>query len=423
MQIKTSGLIDGYYTSPENNLPIPGDIKQAAALYASWDAGFSDEPLADLRDFVLNREQMNATRGNVTIAAVRVQKSINCDGFPLVIKCVIDATPNVFTVNSSLTDKGTPGQRWVRVRRSPRTAVWVDGFEYMNDTRTVTRLVLASINGTIENGEITPLIFDGGDVTNVNISAVMCRVDVNLEAGHISRGPLDASVTTVTALDGPLNVSSRALHVTKAPNSSRLNNLAAWFGAAPAVFGTVVYGATPMFETKATRNKNMTARGLPSSWTDSWPSLKPGVDQAGDVWDEKLIHRFLNVTSGALGIVLTSYGTGTRNEGTVTVRTQVWASRMDPLWTYLLLLPVAVIVPVRAVLILLHVSSYRDSDIPEPMATAMGDIIMNSRTLNIQALADLGQSARLEEMQKMTVRFENEGLRNISSGEDLQPTR
>lgn len=403
-------MVDGYYTPSESLLPIPGDLKQAAALYGSWAAELSDEPLPDLRDFVFNRQQMNATGGNVTIAVVRVQKSIECNGFPLVIRSVTDETPNVFTVNSSLTDDGAPGQRWVRVRRNPRTAVWVDGFEYINDTRTVTRLVLASIDGTIEKGEITPLIFDDGNFRNVNISAVMCRVDVNLVADGLTRGPSDSPVT-VTALDGIFNLSSKALPDTKSPNSTSLNNLAAWFGAAPAAFGTVVYGATPMYETKATQTSNQTARGLPSSWTDSWPSLNSGDGQAGDIWDSRTLQNFINVTSGALGIVLTAYGNST--EKTVDVKTQVWASRMEPNWAYMLLLPLAVIVPVTVVLMWLHVSSYRLSDIPEPMAVSVGEIIVNSRTLNTKDLAALTHSARLKEMEKMTVRFDKGGLRNV----------
>jgi hypothetical protein len=138
----------------------------------------------------------------------------------------------------------------VLLRLQPRLTLWVDHIEYISDRETITTIVFAAINGTIQNGASTAptelmKAWDYGA-----ISALACSVDVTLIEDQFIIGEGSGNNVTLSSfntLSGPADVQTQW---------GGLGDLAAWLGAVVTDYGVSVHGAQPMFETNPVPDQN-----------------------------------------------------------------------------------------------------------------------------------------------------------------------
>ncbi|EAQ83505.1 hypothetical protein CHGG_09909 [Chaetomium globosum CBS 148.51] len=189
-------------------------------------------------------------------------------------------TPN----SSQAGDKNSGAEVWVSPQ-APLT-VWADDFEFVSDRRTRATLVFAAINGTIEGGSTTPLVFD--NLTNV--SSVACDVDIEAVDDTLSVGNMSIPADTTT-----LPVLSSIDNLTLSPAASpetRLNELLLWFTIAPLMAGTSIDGTLPMFT-------NSTTTGLPLSYTATTSPIH-------NTWTTDGLTTFIHLAIGALAQATTT---------------------------------------------------------------------------------------------------------------------
>lgn len=353
------------YLPVDKGPPIPGAVRGADIIFSSWVGAYSDEPLPELRDFVFNRQNMSRTGGGFNIGAVRVHRAVTCHGFSL-NESINEVTESHFTVATTLNESGLTGVGSMKVRLQPRTAIWVDGFQYMNETRTITRLVLAAINGTVEDGKTTEITTPNG--VRVNATAVLCQLDITLKDDVIMNGRPSDHFPNITTLDGASASQIRGPHT--APFNSSIANLAAWFGAVPTAFGHFVDSSAPMYAFTSGSSKFLL--GLPRTYAST-----QALTLSGDVWAKEDIKRFLRIASGALGIAVTRNHYQTNQ----TVSIQVPVTRMLPKWAFLMLIQPSLIVLMTMAFLWLHIQSYQRARITEVRRATVTDILVSSRTL------------------------------------------
>lgn len=356
---------------------IPGSVTKAHKLYNAWVDEISDEPLPEFRDYIFDRLDFSRLV-NFTIGAVRVQKQISCKGVALEIQH--SEVKKQFVVQTSLDKNGGPkannGSAHVRVQ--PRTAVWVDSFDYRSKTQTVTKLVFAAINGSIENGVVTAL----DHMTSV--SSVSCDVDVTLvddqvDAGMAAPGP----VVNITALRGDSSVTGPSNHVS--PYGAQ-GDLAGWLGAACTAYGLSVGNTVSMFRPDK--------RGL--GYAEGWESTIDNSTELQDSWSLADVELFIRVASGALGVTL-----GDSFNHSTTVQSVFAMPRLDPVRSLWLVYPLIPIVIVTGFLMLLVFWSYRSTGIPTSMDATVSSILVNTRGMKMHE----EQIHDLKAIEKLTVTY------------------
>ncbi len=337
--------------------PIPGPITNAASLYASWSWGLSEEPLPEIRDFIAYRENMTML-GNFSINGVKAVKDIDCTGRAVSVLDV-SSWPPVFTVDSNFSGP-------VTLRQEPRMAVWVDGIKYMNSTRTISTLVFAAINGTIEGGTWTDTTKSLKTANFVGISAVQCAVDVTLIDTQMDvgvGGPENpaANISTLATITGP----------TPSPGLNRseygtLGDVAAWLGVVVTSFGDNIYGAQPLFQNEGNGT-------LPRTFTTIT------VDTSTQHWALADIENFISIGSGALASSITQED----NPYKETITSSLYQNKLVSSRGYLLFIPVGAIVLANFALALSLVCLYRKANIKVMRRATTSEMICSASNQSI----------------------------------------
>jgi len=347
-----------HQTNPPS--PFPAAVGMAARLYASWADGLSEEPLPELRDFLVDRANISLV-GGVVVEAVRVNKTVTCSGRKLSIIADYRDDTHHFEVEAM-------GNQSVQLRLQPHLSVWVDSFQYPSPTRTISTIVFAALNGTIENGKYTNTLPAMKSYGYANISAVACNVDISLENDMFSIGQAQYNATVLSDLnffgDNDRRNTSRPW---------RHNEMAKWLGCAITTYGPNVWGAQPMFKNDGY---------LPSSYT---------TDQAFAVqahhWTLAKLTRFINVGSGALGI--TVMRAGIQNYTEMISNKQM--PRVSTSRSYILLgSPIAILVIVSA-LIGVNLVLYHQSGISRMFLGRTYELVKSSQTEDMRRLVGDGQ--------------------------------
>lgn len=97
----------------------------------------------------------------------------------------------------------------------------------------------------------------------------------------------------------------------------------------------------------------------------------------GDAWGTSDIERFVNVSSGALGIALAQFPPGDSKQ----VPCYLSVARILPQRAFFMLLPAVVIGLVALALLWLYVSGYEATGISKSIGATVTDILVNDRTL------------------------------------------
>lgn len=374
------GGLDGSFLQSNPPRAVPLGISTAASLYSSWSFESSDEPLGKYRDYIFDRRKFD-TLGltDFVISAVKVQRNITCDGFPVKISNDTDIDSRLFSVDTNQ-NSGS-----VQLRSERRTAVWVDNIKYIDSTRTISTLVFAALDGNIEKGVNTKTTkpMQTADQHIDSISAVACSVDVTLlDNQHVGNNSSDdgAQPATISSLDtikGPdADTDSNS---SSSSSSSPLGEVAAWLGVSVTSFGVSTRGAQPMFESPE-RYPNANSQ-LPKAYNLAQPNNDANP---GDNWTLAEIEHFITVGSGAVAM---SIAINDKGRGNYTlVRSTQEAPRLKSSGAYVLLylaVPVVVVFFLQAGL---TVWIHRNEDVPAFHTADVPQIVVGSRALEMQKL-------------------------------------
>jgi hypothetical protein len=347
---------------------MPGAVGQALGVYTSWANAMSVEPMPQYRDFIVDRSNISSI-GNISINAVEARKTINCSKMGLDVVQDVDGDQIAFATNLT-----SDMQNYTWVRFQPQLAVWVHNYTNVSASRAVVQIMFAAINGTIENGYFnkpTKGMMDYWESPPnshwYGISSLACDVDIELVDSSFCTG-----TQTQCSMTLPRNSTlSLAANLT-IPTDYAKN--AIWLGAAPSFFGGTVFGTQSMFSPGNTGGNF--SRPLPVAYTTSIS----GLDSSDHAWDQETLINFINVSSGALGLVLTrSWGSGN-----ITVLSELATPRLALDSTFILLAPVGIALLAIVMLLWLSALLYKDTNVPVVRLGTTAEIIRSSQTADIQ---------------------------------------
>ena len=134
--------------------------------------------MAQYRDWYIDRKAL-ANRGNMTVKAVRMEKTVSCAGTAVQQIDIADQPNEVIKFSTKMARHNARGQNKyssdsVQVRTYPALAVWADDFVFEDTYRTSATLVFAALNGSIEGGLGTFVT----DKHITELSAIKCNIDI-----------------------------------------------------------------------------------------------------------------------------------------------------------------------------------------------------------------------------------------------------
>lgn len=339
---------------------LPGPVMNSIKLMTSWVIDNSTEPLPEYRDYIVDRSSL-AKIGNMSASAVQVTKSINCQPH-LVTPKKVDKGNVMYEVD--ITNHSKTIHPTVRVRFQPFLATWVDRVqEYKdNDKKSTTTVIFALLNGTIDGGAIFSSENLTEDITTFpfTISAIACDIDVELVDRRLQIGQSETvtgNLQAVKDLRFPSRGKTRA-------------SICTWIGAATTLFGVNVYGTQPMYLHSET--------GTPGFWTTT-------ENGRASSWSRGDVERFINVSAGAVAMSLPGFVNGPFI--TTPIESQYFSMQLDHRWSYLLLIPVAVVLAATGILAALNSKMHRQLGVPAMRLATVGDILQSSVTESIQKAA------------------------------------
>ncbi|KAK5117479.1 hypothetical protein LTR85_008864 [Meristemomyces frigidus] len=338
---------------------LPGAIGNAFPVYNAWANGLSSEPMPDQRHYIVDRSNLTHI-GNFSVHAVEAQKQINCSSMPInITQDVQDAeyADAYFYVATSLGED-------VQLRLQGQMTLWVDQWEKLDNSSATTRIVFAAINGSIEGGadnQATDTMLEYG---YTGISSLACDVRISL-ADSTLRVPQNQS--------GNSNATLSSLATLNGDDTYRD---AVWLAAVLTTFGVSVYGCQPMFSPGTALGNETLA--LPIAYT-SWAATTTPV-----AWTKATLTNFIEVGSGALGMVFTRSWEKSTETLVSTQKTQ----RLHPTRPYFLLIPLALVLGSVLLQALVSTLMYRSSDVAVTRLGSTSEIIVSGETNDMKAAVE-----------------------------------
>ncbi|KAJ4291840.1 hypothetical protein N0V90_009736 [Kalmusia sp. IMI 367209] len=355
--------------------PLPGSVTGAFNLMSSWASNFSVEPLPEYRDYLVDRTNL-ARIGNMSAYAIKAERSVECSGRTLDLDYDGGAS---FSVATNMSEEGS----WVRIRLQEKLTTWVDKVENIHENRSVSTVIFAVINGTIEGGEttdISSLTADLSDIGNFDeiseISAIACAIDVELVDSVLEIGNSATQRATLSTLS--------ALYTPK--NKKNPVDVATWLGVSTTVFGINIMGMQPMY-VKGTNGFAF------------WTSTMYDYDANNLNWSLDSIKEFIDVSAGAVAMRIPSYyHTNTK------VYSQYYELQFDHRRSYVLLAPVATILLMTIMLAWRNISMHRSMHVPVMRLATVGDILKSAQTSDVREAAEVDaldptRPSKLDEME------------------------
>lgn len=312
---QSGGGIGINISDSNSNGPLADPAIKGFASYISWAKSLSEEPLPDMREFLVDRYNLSSLQ-SFTVSALKAQKTVTCSGRSLKI---LESFPNVLNVT---VEDGFTSQ-WIRT--DPRLSCWIDSRRLISPMTTVTTLVFAAINGFIEDGAVTKF----GDS---NITSLQCDVKtelVQVTYSHGSGGPQSTELSSNATILGP----DRAL-----------SNVANWMGGAVTTFGVNIFNARPMFGVGLS-NGQLDSTMLPQIYSTVYAADGNGWDV--NYWTQPMLINFINVTAGAIAVALSQQ----MNNGSAIIHSNFRIPELSTPKSFLLLLPMGLILCIVATLL------------------------------------------------------------------------
>ncbi|PSR82301.1 hypothetical protein BD289DRAFT_371445 [Coniella lustricola] len=335
-------------------IPLPAVTTSGYLKYTSWANSITSEPLPDYRDFMIQRVDL-AKRGNMSIQAVRMKMEIDCTGTTLGHLTLLESEPTLL-INAT---RSSSSSYYAILRYQPHLTVWVDSYHAEHAPRATATLIFASINGTIEGGDLTLLNVH----PKVNVSAVACDIDVNLQndTAHIGGNPAKlATTSSITSLKTPAGAALPSEDSFWVPGVSQLS---LWVAVATTVMGVNIQGTQPMFQNGSV--------GLPISFETTADPNNPGED-----WTLDEIRRFVNVSGGAILTSFTEYWT----QGEVTIESRSYTQGLQKSRSFLLLLPVVLVLACHIMLVLYNDIAHRQAGLTVIQPVGMDKLVGSMMT-------------------------------------------
>ena len=406
--LQVGGGINVAYT--QSNPPGP-TRERSTALYTSWQARISDEPLPKHRLWFIDRTLM-AERGNFSIGTVRIQQDIQCGGWV--------ATPNkewvtgggqsFMAFNTSMRSSSnksgfgartTRHSKVVRVRDVNKLAVWVHNYTFTSANKTTATLIFAALDGKIEDGRSTQRKSLPDDARTKSISSVACHVSVELIEATLTVGNAPGPAVPVNYMTN-LKAFER-VNSSDSNGTRNMNELALWFAVAPVANGAYVYGSQPMYR--------YVSRWLPERYTENSAGHNHG-------WTISYIKRFIRISTGAsiLGDVgkyaIHRYvededAEDVKNAASVEFPSYVHVMKMDPSKLILLIILPLIILGCGSILIVWNVKMHKAMGIPIMRKATLDEMIKSIQTGNVldAAAMDSLDAAKPSHLGKLRLRF------------------
>ncbi|EXJ66497.1 uncharacterized protein A1O5_10166 [Cladophialophora psammophila CBS 110553] len=374
---------DGFQMNPPGMLP--GAAGDAVSIYTSWANGLSSEPMPDQRNFIIDRANLSAV-GAFSAYAIETHTNISCSASPINITSEYS---DMFTVqvNMSATDL------WVR--QQPQLSLWVDRWRNLGDTRAVTTMVFAAINGTIEGGHKngpTEAMLELGYIEGV--SSLACDIDVELKDSVVctweDQSKCPAPSMTLSKLETLGQPCSGCISV--------------WLAAAVEVYGVSIYGTQPMFYPTFTdpgvlapkQLGNLTAT-LPVAWTSV------STNPTSYNWPKEVLRNFVEIGSGALAMTIMRHFP---NESGI-LESKLPMLRLDASRSWLLFVPPALVLASVVLVAALSGFMHAEANLANVRMGTTSEIVINSQTEDIRSVVNEARksSTARDELSKLRVRY------------------
>ena len=240
---------------------MPQAVGNAYNLYSSWSYDQSSEPLPELRNFILDRNNLSSI-GEFSVQAVEARRKVNCSAFPLEVTSDVVYVSAVFNVYYNVsTSLGID----VQLRPQKQLTLWVDDLWNISASRAVTRLVFAALGGDIEGGHHNSINDSLKDLCNghcSSISSLACDVDIDLIDSQACTKECEHINATLSSTETLKSSEASAF----SPQPRYLWPISAYMAAACTVFGLAIYGRQPLFAPGIKHPSSPYA--LPQSWSD-----------------------------------------------------------------------------------------------------------------------------------------------------------
>ncbi|RFU33798.1 hypothetical protein B7463_g2559, partial [Scytalidium lignicola] len=362
--------------------PLPSPMASAMSYYTSWASGLTTEPMPDQRAFIVDRANLSLV-GDLSLRAIKVNKSIQCDGHSL--QLIGDVSGNKesnrhLKVATHIKDKidGNSNDS-VSIRLQPKMTVWIDSIEWVNSTRTISTLIFAAVNGTIEGGLLTvgtPSMIKNG---YYGISAIACTVDIELVDHEFSTGNGASKFQTVSSLK---KLGGPSQH--QSPYGPH-GDLALWLGVSVIGYGVSVFGYQPMFSN---------TDPLPQAFTTTIDTTSQND------WTIANLTKFIEVGSGAIAMTMTRQWIS----DTVNVPSRQDVLQLRTERVLVMLVPAIVVIVIVISLAVWNTQVHSRLGFQEMRLAGVSDLIESSQNGDISSVVkDLAvsenKSVALEEME------------------------
>ncbi|KAG6359857.1 hypothetical protein INS49_010910 [Diaporthe citri] len=271
--------------------PPTSFVPLAAQFYSSWSIGISDEPMPEHRDWYIQRSSLSK-RGNFTAHAVRLEKSITCQGYRLDQDSSADLTFETNMAVHNPRDHADNHSATVLLRDVAQFTTWVYDYEFISVNRTRATVVFAALNGKIDQGTWTNI--QGSELVS-GASAVACDIEVGFVNGILKVGDTQ-DLNTVFFDSNRLNAVETIHDDWPSPDKS-LNEVLLWFAVAPVLCGTSRAGMQPTFFNASNQY---------------YTSHLPIVDTSTNVikqnnWTTAGIQHYINISIGAVTLATAQF--------------------------------------------------------------------------------------------------------------------
>jgi len=346
----------------QNNPPTSIRVG-ASTLYDSWSSGISKEPMPESWDWFVDRSAL-ATRGNMTVRAVRLKTDISCGAS----KPEIAKAKGHFVYYKTNMKRG-PGEgendATAKVNLWQRLTVWAHDYTFISPTKTSATLFFAAFNGAIEGGANTT--DPGGEGKVANVSTISCNISVEfvedtLVVGSVSQGLPTTQINFLGRLRGGHGANNND-NENKLVGNQTLNELALWFTMATVAIGKSKDGAQPLYKYEKD--------GLPMSITSGMNDTDNGR------WTINYIENFIRVAMGAIAL---SESKSWKDGGSVVMTSIVHTKKLNPSRPRLLAIPPMFIIAFGLVMMVWNLRLHASRGLPIMRKAPLSEILKSALT-------------------------------------------
>lgn len=347
--------------------PPTSFIAHAASFYSSWSIGISDEPMPDHRDWYIQRMELSK-RGNFTAHAVRVEKSITCQGYRF---DQVSSTDLIFKTNMAAHNPRSHGlnhSATVHIRDVAQFTNWVYDYDFISANRTRATVVFAALNGSIDQGIWTDI--QGSKVVS-GASAVACDIDVGFVDDILKVG--DTQDPKTTFLDSNRLNTVETIHENSPSPDKSLNEVLLWFAVAPVLCGTSRDGRQPTFY-----NGSNTYYDFPLPIVDTSKNVVPNN------WTIPGIQHYINVSIGAVTLATAAFFL----QNQTLIHTQFIQAKLDRSRPFLLLILPLLGITSALALATWNSWAHRKYRVASVRAAGLAEVAERSKILEFRKMVD-----------------------------------